>query len=190
MADLLIKRWRNLMVASFAATAVLIAGCGSSGSHASSNAGATAASAAPAPARASYVAQVDAICRATSVNPAYTATTRSIERVNQAKIPVEQAAAKLAPLWQREAGQQRVYNQRIAAVAQPSGDRARLAELASVREGLVTTDESIAAMLRRNPEVAAYERLGKQLAQQETRLSALDRGFGFKSCGLGNGGGE
>jgi hypothetical protein len=124
------------------------------------------------------------------VNQGLIATTRAVERVDEAKLPVEQAAVKLAPLWEREAGQQRAYNQQIAAVAQPSGDHARLAELAAVREGLVRTDESIAAMLRKNPEVAAYERLGKELAQQETRLSALDRGYGFKACGVGIGGTE
>jgi hypothetical protein len=104
-----------------------------------------------------------------------------------AKIPVQQAAVKLAPLWEREAGQQRAYNKQIAAVAQPSADRARLAQLAGAREGLAITDESIAAMLRTSPDVAAYERCGKELARQGTRLSALDRAYGFKACGGGSG---
>lgn len=188
MADLLSKRWRTPTVASLAAAAVVLAGCGSGGAHSSSRASAAVASRTAAPSRAGYVGQVDAICRAAALNQAYIATTRAIEQLNRSRLSVEQAAVKLAPLWEREAGQQRAYDQRIAAVAQPSSDRTRLSQLGSAREALTTTDESIAAMLRRNPEAAAYERLGKQLSEQETRLSALDREYGFKSCGVGTGG--
>jgi hypothetical protein len=189
LADLLSKRWTNPTVASFAAAAVLLGGCGSSGSRgsSSSSAGATAAPVTASPSRASYVGQVDAICSAAALNQSYVATTRAIERLNAARISSEEAAAKLAPLWEREGAQQRAYNQQIAAVVQPSGDRARLGELAGAREALTTTDQSIAAMLRKNPEAAAYERLGKQLSERRTRLSALDRAYGFKSCGVGSG---
>jgi hypothetical protein len=187
LADLLSKRRINLTVASFAAAAVVLAGCGSSGSQNSSRAASTVAPATASPSRASYVGQVDAICRAASGNQGLIATTRAIERLNSTRLSAAEAASKLAPLWERESAQQRAYNEQIAAVAQPSGDRARLGELASAREALTTTDQSIAAMLRNNPEAAAYERLGKQLAERETRLSALDRKYGFKSCGVGIG---
>lgn len=145
------------MATSLAAGLLVATGCGSSATKLKpvsvSNQTPTA------PTRVSYIARVDGLCRAFDAEqrPVGSEINRLGEITNE---PIEQVAAKLVPLYEKEVAIWHAFNAKVRAVPQPSADAAVLEKIAAANEREAVARERLLHVLKTNPEPAAYHCMG------------------------------
>jgi hypothetical protein len=146
-----------------------MAGCGSS-------------TAAPAPTKAAYIAEVNALCKKSYADPRFESDSQAMNRIYaDQRLSFAEAAAKLAPLWEKEVSVYRFWTARADALRRPRGDVESPAFQAA-ENAIATTEERIVSMLRAHPSMRAYLALGREIAVQERRLQVLAANYGFRAC--------
>jgi hypothetical protein len=166
-----------LMVLAVAAGA---AGCGSS---ATTKPKATSTvPAPPAMTRAAYIARVDALCKTSNEEEA-PLNKRADQLGEITNEPIEQVAAKLIPVYEKDLTLFRAGNARIRAVPQPPGDHTILEKIAIGHEASAVGRERLLHLLQKNPEPAAYKAIVKEVNEEAAPIKSLEQGYGFKICG-------
>jgi hypothetical protein len=159
------------------------AGCGSSASTKAGAPPATvpAASASAPPTRATYIARVDGLCRVFDAErrPVDSEINRLGEITNE---PIEQVAAKLVPLYEKEVTLWHAFSAKVRAVPQPPADAAVLEKLAAANEREAVTRERLLHLVKTNPEPAAYGAIVKEVNEENAPARSLAQGYGFKVC--------
>jgi hypothetical protein len=149
---------------------MLLAGCGS-GSTRAPQAGLT---------RAQYIATVDPICRAgkSALKP----LTGKLRTVSDENLGAQAEAEKVLPILRNVVHIYRTYAGRMQEVRQPAGDSEVLGKIAAGNKDQgAALDHAINALA--NHELAALHSALKEREEADTRVAALERGYGFKVCG-------
>jgi hypothetical protein len=170
----------RLLVGTLAASALLAAGCGSSGSTPTKNASPAAAkpatgSAKPAPSKAVYVREADGVCRKAM---------RISRRANAAvsKAYAQHAVGRAADVIDQYTPQYAAQITELESLARPARDAQVLKGLLKVMDAQVTALTATSKALRTH-NTGALNQIGAMQRQALQYAEALGKRYGFKVCG-------